>query len=143
MADSFLLDTNILVHFVRSDPLWHKIRFKYSLMTIDPIPTFSVVSDGELRSLAFQFSWKAAKISQMKFALGYFQRVTIDMTRILEVYATIDAYTQSIGYTMGKNDLWIAATANATGATLLTTDRDFDILTPTFLDRIWIDPTTT
>ena len=26
---------------------------------------------------------------------------------------------------------------------ILTTDRDFDILTPTFLDRIWIDPATT
>ena len=42
---------------------------------------------------------------------------------------------------MGKNDLWIAATAMATGATLLTTDKDFDHLDPTFLTRDWIDPT--
>lgn len=41
---------------------------------------------------------------------------------------------------MGKNDLWIAATAAAMGATLLTTDRDFDRLAPRFLSRIWIDP---
>jgi len=43
---------------------------------------------------------------------------------------------------MGKNDLWIAATAAVTGATLLTTDRDFDKLAPRFLAREWIDPET-
>ena len=43
---------------------------------------------------------------------------------------------------MGKNDVWIAATAAVTGATLLTTDRDFDRLTPQFLTRVWIDPDT-
>ncbi len=42
---------------------------------------------------------------------------------------------------MGKNDLWIAATANATGATLLTTDSDFDHLSPNFIDLIRIPPT--
>jgi len=42
--------------------------------------------------------------------------------------------------TIGQNDLWIAAAAKATGATLLTTDRDFDHLDPTQLQRIHIDP---
>ena len=41
---------------------------------------------------------------------------------------------------MGKNDLWIAATAVAYGATLLTTDSDFDRLVPFTLDRILIAP---
>lgn len=44
------------------------------------------------------------------------------------------------GRAMGKNDRWIAATAAATGATLLTTDRDFDHLTSLLLTRHWIDP---
>ena len=34
---------------------------------------------------------------------------------------------------MGKNDLWIAATAAVEGATLLTADNDFDLLSGTFL----------
>lgn len=41
---------------------------------------------------------------------------------------------------MGKNDLWIAATAYVTGATLLTTDADFDHL-PTELfarERVFV-----
>jgi tRNA(fMet)-specific endonuclease VapC len=39
-----------------------------------------------------------------------------------------------------QNDLWIAATAAATGALLLTTDRDFDDLHPGSLRREWVDP---
>lgn len=38
--------------------------------------------------------------------------------------------TQSSAQNMGKNNLWIAACALATGATLLTTDKDFDHLHP-------------
>ncbi len=34
---------------------------------------------------------------------------------------------------MGKNDLWIAATTLLFNATLLTTDHDFEHLTPQFL----------
>jgi len=34
---------------------------------------------------------------------------------------------------LGKNDLWIAATAIAFSATLLSTDADFDPLHPTFI----------
>ena len=36
--------------------------------------------------------------------------------------------------------LWIAATAHVTGATILTTDRDFDPLHGLFLQRDWVDP---
>ena len=43
---------------------------------------------------------------------------------------------------MGENDVWIAATARRLGATLLTTDRDFDHLHGTWIDRVWIDPNT-
>jgi len=34
---------------------------------------------------------------------------------------------------MGKNDLWIAATAHVVDATILTTDKDFDHLASEFL----------
>ena len=59
---------------------------------------------------------------------------------IVRAYAPIDVFSHSQGIDMGKNDLWIAATASVTGATLLTTDKDFDHLESAFLTRIWIDP---
>jgi tRNA(fMet)-specific endonuclease VapC len=43
---------------------------------------------------------------------------------------------------MGRNDVWIAASAAVTGATLMTTDRDFDLLDGTHIQRVWIDPKT-
>jgi hypothetical protein len=91
VADLFLLDTNILVHFVRSDRVWERVRKAYSPLLSEPRPIVSVISDGELRSLAYQFNWQSDKRSQMHFCLGYFQRTSIDHPAILEAYAIIDS----------------------------------------------------
>jgi tRNA(fMet)-specific endonuclease VapC len=142
MGILYLLDTNILVHYVRHDALWQHIEATYFLLTTDPPPVISVVSAGELRSLAIQWNWQAARMNQMRFILNYFQKLSIDREQVHEAYATIDAETKSNGIPMTKNDLWIAATAHVFGATLLTTDRDFDAITPAFVRREWIDPNT-
>lgn len=142
MSAPFILDTNILVHFVRGDRVWQRIRKADSPLLAEPQPIISVITDGELRSLAYQFNWQSDKLSQMNFALGYFQRVSIDHPHSLEAYAVIDSFTLSQGQPMGKNDLWLAATAPAMGAKLVTTDKDFDVVSPIFIERILVDPTT-
>jgi tRNA(fMet)-specific endonuclease VapC len=44
---------------------------------------------------------------------------------------------------MRENDLWIAATAAASDAILVTTDKDFDHLHENgHLRRIWVNPAT-
>jgi len=62
--------------------------------------------------------------------------------KLIQMYATLDSFCESVGQPLGKNDLWIAATAAVIGATLLTIDRDFDRLAPQFFARDWIDPDT-
>jgi tRNA(fMet)-specific endonuclease VapC len=52
----------------------------------------------------------------------------------------MDSFLKRNGRAVGDNDVWIAACASAADATLLTTDRDFDLLHGTYLDRVWIDP---
>jgi len=138
----YMLDTNVLVHLVRGDSLWAGVRGTYQLLLADPTPVISVVTVGELRSLALQFGWGTDKLDQMEFCLGYFRRVSIDDPDIIRAYAVIDAHTQKTGHPLGKNDCWIAATASVLGARLLTTDKDFDQLDPLFLARDWIDPST-
>ena len=138
----YLLDTNILVHFVRDSALWVRIRSAYGLLTAVPTPQLSLVSSGELQSLSMQWDWGDRKLDQMDFALGFFRVRSIDDPEIILLYAAIDSFSESVGRPMGKNDVWIAATASVTGATLLTTDRDFDHLVPRFLKRDWIDPET-
>lgn len=142
MGTLYVLDTNILVHFVRDSPVWARMREEYQLLLIEPKPQICVVTAGELRSLAHQREWQGMKLSQMEFALGYFRIVDINDPDVLEYYALTDAYLEEVGQPLGKNDLWIAAATQATEARLLTTDRDFDRLAPTFLDRDWIDPVT-
>ena len=70
--------------------------------------------------------------------------VTIDILnsdqKLLECYKLIDCYSKNklpdltgnyksgSHYIMGKNDIWIGATALILNATLVTTDKDFDHL---------------
>ncbi len=136
----YQLDTNILVHSVRASSVWRHVRDTYSFLTVEPIPQLCTVSEGELRSLAVQWRWADRKLDHMEFALGYFTLQTIEEPEVMRIYATIDAYCVSFGQSMGKNDLSIAATAAVTGATLITTDRDFDLIAPQFLNRLWISP---
>jgi predicted nucleic acid-binding protein len=136
----YILDTNILVHFVRDSELWGDIRQGFNLFAIDPKPIVSSVSHGELRSLSLQFAWGDAKLQQMEFCLDYFVRMNIDSNRVIKSYAELDHFSLSSGRKMGKNDLWIAASAVTQGATLITTDLDFDHLVPLYFDRIRIEP---
>jgi len=133
MSDLYLFDTNILVHLVRNDITGQHIRSTYSPFLIDPKPFVCTVSEGELRSLSLQWAWGKQKTNQMGFVLGYFRRVSIERPDVMQVYATIDAFSQAKGIKMGKNDLWIAATSHVSGSRLLTTDDDFDHLDPTFI----------
>lgn len=138
----YLLDFNLLVHYVRRTSIWTTVNANHRLMTSEERPFFCVVTSGEFRSLAIQWRWGNQKLDAMEFCLGYFQVRTIDDYDVLRTYAKLDAYAVSRGTTMGKNDLWIAATAVVTGATLLTTDRDFDLFAPRFIKHVRIDPST-
>ncbi len=129
----YLLDTNILVQYVRGDALWESIRDQYQPLLIEPKPIISIVNEAETRSLSLLFHWGTAKLDRMEFLIGYLERIPIDTRDLIDVYSMIDSQTQQTGRKMGKNDLWIAATAIVHDATLLTTDADFDRLHPRFL----------
>src|SRR5262249_53478315 len=140
MPKHYLLDSNILVHLVRGSLLADHVKQTYNPFLADPRPAISVVTEGELRSLAIQWNWGKRKKDQMRFLLQYFLRVPVDNEIVFEAYESIDAYSESIGHPMGKNDLWIASAAYAMNSTLVTTDKDFDRLQPKYISIDWIDP---
>lgn len=135
-----ILDTNILLHYIREDVLSLGLEKRYSLLRRIREPLISVVSEGEIRSLALQFGWGPKRVDRLDKLLERLVVVPLDLTGVIDSYAEIEHFCRSIGRPIGENDAWIAATAHATGALLLTTDRDFDALTPDFLARDWIDP---
>lgn len=137
----YLLDTNIVLLGIRAEKDWAAVRRTFGL---DQSANFiSVVTLGELWSLSFQNNWGTRRIAEMEKLLPQFVLADINVESIIRRYAEIDAYSQGklIGKplnvtsrNMGKNDLWIAATASVLNLTLLTTDRDFEHLAPEFLN---------
>lgn len=72
-----------------------------------------------------------------------FTIVPVDNYELFERYAEIDTFSQGKSQkyntnfsarNMGKNDLWIAATASVLNAKLLTMDKDFAHLDNVFLE---------
>lgn len=138
----FLLDTNVLIALIRANPLGEAIDQRYRLRSSLNRSMICVVTAGEMFSLARQFGWAQAKRDDLQALLDEVVWIDIGHPDILDAYGDIDHTSRTMGKKMGKNDVWIAATANVTKTTLLTTDLDFDHLHNSYIDRIWIDPAT-
>ena len=136
----YLLDTSVLLHSVRDDALSQQVRITYSLN--DPLTALIInpVIEGEMRSLALQSGWGSRRVERLDQLLARARSIPLDFPGVIDAYARIDSHCRRTGRPIGENDTWIAATAYATGARLLTTDRDFDHLDGVFVTRDWIDP---
>ena len=143
---TFVLDTNVLLHFLRGKRAYYAENFPIDHANNRLI--ISAVSIGELRSIALRNKWGAKKVREMEILAHKLFVVDINHDTIHHRYAEIDTYSQGkldgrplsiSARNMGKNDLWIAATASVFNATLLTTDNDFDHLDTVFLSVPKID----
>lgn len=138
-----LLDTNIILHLLRGSTLGNKVATEHSLRSRAERPLISVVTMGEALAFARKRGWGGTKVAQLREQLHQLVIVDINSTDVLEQYASLDAFCESHGKALGKNDLWIAATAAASDALLLTTDKDFEPLHDAkLLRRAWYDPVT-
>jgi tRNA(fMet)-specific endonuclease VapC len=140
---TFLLDSNILLHYIRQNAVTSLIEAQFQPFQGSSLPLTSVVCIGEIRSIAIQNGWGAKKLLAMESFFAQLLKADINTDRIIRRYAEIDAFSQNklpkrplnlTARNMGKNDLWIAATASVLDLKLLTTDTDFDHLNGVFLD---------
>lgn len=112
------------------------VEEKYDPFNPDFTVIISIVTAAELYALATKNNWGDKRITALTNFLDALVIVDISDWRLVDLYAQIDAFSQNkLPHTnqfsarnMGKNDLWIAATAALTKATLLTSDHDFDHL---------------
>jgi predicted nucleic acid-binding protein len=148
-SKTYVLDTNIFVGYVRDAPFSRYVDQEYEPLARNNIALVSVVTRGELQSLAYQFNWGPKKKKELQRLVHRVRAVPVQSADVIDRYAEIDAYSQNalpdrpLGTSdrnMGKNDVWIAATASVIEATLLTTNGDFDHLHGEFLHRIHVDP---
>lgn len=142
MSELYLLDTSVVLFLVRGQELGSYIETTFGLR--GKRSAISVVTHGEVRVLARRNNWKERKLNALQSALDDLVTVDINIAEVIDAYVEIDIYSQDHpagSRNMGKNDLWIAACAKASGSTLLTTDKDFSHLNPSLLGVEYIDPT--
>lgn len=146
----YFLDTNILLIYLRANNRTEKLEQYLRLFSDRNELYTSVVSIGEIKSIMIQNNWGNRRIQKAIEFLNDFYIIDINVESIIDKYAEIDAYSQAkskyltsnfSARNMGKNDLWIAATASIFGLRLLTTDLDFNHLQSTFLDLQTINMT--
>jgi len=149
---NFIVDTNILIAYLKADKsLFRKVSEENKLDAEDAFIMISSISKGEILSIAMQNNWGERKTDILNKLLN--QLVVIDVAGandlLMNAYAEIDAYCLQRHPTrklpgsakpMGKNDMWIAATAFATNATLLTTDGKFMHIDKEFIDIKFYHP---
>ena len=138
----YLLDTGILILYARASTAGEAIEDRFHFRASPFKPMVSVVTLGEARAFARYRKWGDKKLAQLDGIFGNVVPIDISSPEVLEAYAEIHVAATSKGWGLGDNDKWIAATTKATGATLLTTDKDFDPLHEEFISRVYIDPHT-
>jgi tRNA(fMet)-specific endonuclease VapC len=134
----YILDSNILINIIRGH---EKIDIELKKLGVYDLNTsyVSIVSVGEVLSISKQNSWGLSKKNLFESLIKTFKPYPIVKRELIDIYAEIDAFSKSkpssipipagrSSRTMGKNDLWIAATTHLAQATLITTDADFDHL---------------
>lgn len=145
---NYLIDTNILLTFIRDKEKRKKIDEIYNPFGIDNNPLISVVSIGEIHSIAKRNYWGQKKFGLLDEILNTLIVIDINSEDVIEMYSEIDAYSQGklkdkplpmSSRNMGKNDLWIASTCFVTKSILLTTDKDFEHLNEVYFEVITIE----
>jgi len=141
---NYLFDTSAIVHYLKLSQVYSLIKEDLAPFEKENIALLSIVSLGELKSLAKRNLWGFKKMAQLNDLLSKCIVVPISLD-IVEKYSEIDTYSQgkheslnlnSSARNMGKNDIWIAATASVINARLITTDKDFSHLANNFLDLV-------
>jgi tRNA(fMet)-specific endonuclease VapC len=144
----YVLDSCILVHYLTQNTISEKIEADLQITASDCVPIISSVTKGELISFAKQRNWGKNKMETLNMLLS--NSIMVDIAAkdedLMAAYSFIDAFSKrktedangqllsGSAIKMGKNDLWIAATAKVIGAPLITTDKDFLHLNQTVLD---------
>jgi len=122
--DLILLDTNVLIHWIRQNDTGIQLRDTIKLHERTDRPLYSTVVEGELRALASVWNWGAKKLEVLDELLAELVRVDAGLPSVVQAYADIYAADQAGGHNTGQNDMWISATAKAAKAVFLTCDDD-------------------
>jgi tRNA(fMet)-specific endonuclease VapC len=124
-APTYLLDTGIVLHWVRGGKVAESIEAQFQLRASNFRPLICEVSLGEMEAFARDAAWGPAKQSKLQELKRELVVIDLSDSRIIEAYADISTLAKRNGWPIfhDKNDLWIAAATRVSGASLLTVDK--------------------
>jgi len=133
----YCLDTSAIITWLKKAEL--KAVFEQKYLKAENELLISVVTLGELEALAQKNTWGVPRVEKVRAFTENLIKIDISKQDIIKAYGFVDAFSQGrlkhrplpqgmTARNMGKNDLWIAATAHVTSSIILTTDHDFDHL---------------
>ena|SRR5688572_17592198 len=124
---TYLLDTGILLHWVRGSKVATVVDGQFQLSTANFRPLICEVSLGEIEAFARAEKWGEKKRSKLKELKKDLIAVDISDTRVIDAYADLSSLAKRGGWAIfhDKNDLWVGAATRVAGATLLSADKDF------------------
>lgn len=146
----YLLDSNIILTYRRSDKITRRLEANYKIFDGQNRIALSVVSKGEIEAAILKLGLGEGRKRRIQYLMNRLTIFGINFDKIIQKYAEIDAYSQGKIKTptakfssrnMGKNDLWIAATASAFDLQLVTMDKDFNHLAPSYIDLLYDETT--
>jgi tRNA(fMet)-specific endonuclease VapC len=145
---NYVFDTNIILAYLSNDNVRERIDKIYDPLNRRNNVIISVVTIGEIKSMAQRNRWGNKRIIAVEKLINKFLIIDIRSEKILDVYADIETFSQGKHQTlqlktsarnMGKNDIWIAATAFISKSKLITMDKDFTHLDKVFFDLILME----
>lgn len=121
----YLLDTNAISDLMRGETPIE--RWLWSLPETSLVITSPIVRGEILYGILRTPGGKKQSALEAE-AIRYFQLIPCEVLPqpVGDQYAALKFIRQTSGRSMDENDLWIAATALALGATLVTRDTDFN-----------------
>ena len=91
---NYLLDTNLILIYIRDNKQSRKIETDLNLLSGENNLIISVVSVGELKSIAKRNKWGSRKMQNLVDTLSDFLISDINTESVLEKYAEIDTFSQ-------------------------------------------------
>lgn len=147
---NYLLDTNIVVIYGRDNEMSRLIEKRHEIFDHKNNIAISIVTVGEINAFIKKMGLGDSRSKRMASIIKNSTVSGIHYDELIEAYGDIDHLSTGkiqvkvdssrlSSRNMGKNDLWIAATAKVFDLTLVTTDKDFLFLKDEVIDVLYID----
>src|SRR5690606_20498830 len=147
---NIVIDTCVFIHIVRETATGKKCLEELEKYDEAANVIISVATKAELESFIAQNNWGKPKIERLNKILEEITYIDISNADqlLIDSYTEIDAFSKrkikdksgnllnGPDKKMGKNDLWIAATAYSLDIPLRTTDGDFNHLSGSMMNVI-------